>query len=88
LTLYPLDYATCPKCGKVVCRQCWADSWATKNFSPETCSHMEKSQGPSVSPMAQQIKGPGMDWPKALITTALVIAGIVLLVFLWDLLAF
>jgi hypothetical protein len=88
LTLYPVDYAACPKCGKAICRQCWRGAWASKDFSTETCRHLEKAQGPAVSPVAQKIKGPGMDWPKTLIMTILIIIIISLLIFFWDLLAF
>jgi hypothetical protein len=88
LTLYPVDYTVCPKCGRAVCRQCWGDAWYAKDFSAETCRHVEKAVGPTVSPMAQKIKGPGMDWPKTVITTIAAIAIIALLIFLWDLLAF
>jgi hypothetical protein len=88
LTRYPVDYAPCPKCGKTVCRQCWSDAWASKDFSPEKCNHFEKSHGSSVSPVAQKIRGPGVDWPRALLTTVLAAVGVGLLIFLWDLLAF
>jgi len=88
LTRYPLDYATCPKCGKVVCRQCWSDAWVPKEFSAEKCNHADKSMGPAVSPMAQKIRGPVMDWPKIALLVVAAAAVVGLLIFLWDLLAF
>lgn len=88
LTRYPMDYAPCPKCGKAVCRQCWRDAWYSRDFSGEKCNHIERSEGPAVSPVAQKIRGPGVDWPKTLITTVVAIAAVGVLIFLWDLLAF
>ncbi len=88
LTRYPQDYAACPKCGRAVCRQCWGDAWVTRDFSAEACHHFEKPHGSSVSPVAQRIRGPGMDWPRAILTTVLAAGLVGLLIFLWDLLAF
>jgi hypothetical protein len=88
LTLYPVDFNTCPKCGKAVCRQCWGSAWPAKDFSSEACRHIDKVQGPAVSSVVQNIRGPGVDWPKTIIMTILIVIAVSLLIFFWDLLAF
>ncbi len=71
LTLYPKDFAACPHCQRMVCRQCWAGVWATKSFAAEACGHMAENDGMATSPVGQRRGGFSWDWQKALFVSFL-----------------
>ena len=75
LTLYPKDFAACPHCQRVVCRQCWGGSWAGKSFASDKCSHLTEEEGKAIAPVGESNQKFQLDWPRAvfiLILAALV----------------
>ena len=88
LTLYPKDFAPCPHCGRVVCRQCWGAVWVTKAFAAENCSHIAENDGRTMTAVGEPRKAMNWDWPRLLFGLLLGALAIGIVFFLFNLFIF
>lgn len=88
LTLYPKDFAPCPHCGRVVCRQCWGAVWSAKAFSAESCSHITENDGRTITSVGESSRGWNWDWQRLLFGLALGALALGILFFLFNLFIF